>query len=84
MDIKRIIEKFIIEEICPEQEIELDHIEDNYPLIENMVLESLGILQILSFLDEELEIDISGIEITLENFETLEAIEKAIQSQSAN
>lgn len=84
MDIKRAIEKFIIEEVCPEQGIELDSIEDDYPLIENMVLESLGILKILSFLDEELEIDISDIEITFENFETLAAMEKAIYAQSDN
>lgn len=84
MDIKRKIEAFIIEEICPEQGIELSEIDDDYPLIENMVLESLGILKILSYLDEELEIDISEIEITLENFETLNAIEKAVQTQTAN
>lgn len=84
MDLKRKIEAFIIEEICPEQEIEMDQIEDTYPLIENMILESLGILKILSYLDEELEIDISEIEITFENFETLEAIENAVKSASAN
>lgn len=80
MDIKKELEKFIIEEICPEQEIDLSEIQNDYPLIDNMVIDSLGILRILSFLDEDLDIDISDIEVVYENFKDLNAIENAVKN----
>ena len=78
MDKKNAIKKYILEELCPDQGIELDHIDDDFPLIDEGVLDSLGILNVLSFLDEELDIDISGIDTSYENFETLNAILKSI------
>lgn len=78
MDIKKRIVDFIIEEICPEAGIEISHINDDDPLLELGILDSLGILKLISFMDEELDIDISADEINPDNFETLNIIYERI------
>ena len=80
MDIKARIEEFIIEELCPARGIELDYIDEDEPLIVTGIVDSLAMMQILSFVDEELEIDISGEEIKLENFKNLKTICNYIKS----
>lgn len=80
MDFKTRIKEFIIAEICPAIGIELDHIDDEESLIDAGIMNSLEILQLLSFIDEELEIDISGEEIKLKNFENLRTICSYVES----
>jgi len=80
MDIKKQIEEFIVEEICPSLGIELEQIDDNESLLDAGILNSLGILQLLSFIDEELEIDISGEQIKVENFKDLKTICRYVES----
>ena len=74
MDIKKQIEEFILTEICEDLGLDIQHIKDDDPLFDSGILDSLGILRILSFLDEELDIDISGDEIKRENFVDLKTI----------
>ena len=80
MDFKARIEEFIIEDLCPARGIELDHIDEEESLIDAGIVDSLGMLQLLSFIDEELEIDISGQEIKLENFKNLKTICNYVES----
>lgn len=80
MDFKTRIEEFIIEELGPNMGIELDQIDEEESLIDAGIVNSLGILQLLSFIDEELEIDISGEKIKLENFKNLNAICNYVES----
>ena len=69
----RIIE-FLLTEICEEKGLEIKEIGDEDPLVESGILDSLGILKLMSFLDEELEIDISANEIKPGNFVNLRTI----------
>lgn len=80
MDFKSRIEEFIIEELCPALGIELDHIDEKESLIDAGILNSLGILQLLSFIDEELEIDISGEQIKMDNFKNIKTICNYVES----
>ena len=80
MDIKARIEEFIVEEICPSLGIELERIDEEELLIDEGILNSLGILQLLSFIDEELEIDISGEQIKVDNFKNLKTICNYVES----
>ena len=80
MDIKKRIEEFILEELCPSMGIELDHIDEEESLVDAGIVNSLGILQLLSFIDEELEIDISGEEIKIDNFKNLKTISSYVES----
>jgi acyl carrier protein len=57
-------------------EIELT---DNTKLIDENVLDSLGILLLTSFLQERFGIQIEADEVTLENFETVRALSRLVQ-----
>ena len=72
MDVKEQIKEFILTDLC--EDLDVDQIEDDQNLFDSGILDSLGILKILSFLDEELDIDISSDEIKPENFATLNKI----------
>ena len=80
MDIKSRIEEFILEELCPSLGIDIDHIDAEESLVDAGIVNSLGILQLLSFIDEELEIDISGEEIKIDNFKNLKTICSYVES----
>jgi acyl carrier protein len=47
---------------------------DSFPLIDNDVIDSMGIYQIVSFLEDEYGIVVADEDLVPENFETLEAI----------
>lgn len=79
MDFKEKIEQFILTEICEDLGLNIQHIQEDQPLIDSGIIDSLGILRLLSFFDEELDIDISGNEIKRENFVNLRTICALIQ-----
>ncbi len=54
-------------------------LEDNYPLIERGVIDSLGMLSLLEFVERKFSVQIGDAEITPENFETPLAISKLIE-----
>jgi len=66
------IKEFIITAVSPE--LELVDIDDDEPLIDSGIVDSLGILLIMSFLDEQFDLDLSSGEIRLENFKDLRTI----------
>ena len=75
------IKEFIMTEVSPD--LHLERIEDDEPLIESGIIDSLGILKILSFLDETFGIDLSAEEIKPENFRNIRSICNLIDKQSA-
>ena len=66
------IKEFIMTEVNPD--LHLERIEDDEPLIESGIVDSLGVLKILAFLDEKFGIDLSSDEIKLENFKDVRSI----------
>jgi acyl carrier protein len=77
------IEQFIVKEICAELNIDhSEHIEDDEPLVDSGIIDSLGILKILSFLDEECGIDLGSEEITPAKFATLRSICELVEQQA--
>jgi acyl carrier protein len=66
------IKSFIITEVNPD--LHLDGLDDDQPLIEAGIVDSLGVLKILAFLDEQFGIDLSSEGIILENFRTVRTI----------
>ena len=73
------IKEFIITEVNPE--LQLTALDDDEPLIETGIVDSLGVLKIMSFLDEAFGIDLSSSEIRLENFQDVRTICALVQSQ---
>lgn len=49
------------------------------PLIENGILDSLGIFKLLSFIEEQFSIRVDPTEIVYENFASLNTIQQMIQ-----
>jgi len=76
------IKEFIMTEVNPD--LHLERIEDDEPLIESGIVDSLGVLKILAFLDESFGIDLSSGEIKLENFRDVRTICSLIEKQQAS
>jgi acyl carrier protein len=71
-ELKHKLKQFIITEVNPDRNLE--RIEDDEPLLESGIIDSLGVLKILAFLDEEFGIDLSADEIKLEKFKDISTI----------
>lgn len=71
-DLNTKIKEFIMTEVNPD--LGLTHIDDDEPLIESGIVDSLGVLKIMSFLDEAFGIDLGSDEIKLDNFRDVKTI----------
>ena len=76
------IKDFIITEVNPE--LGLTTLDDSEPLIESGIIDSLGVLKIMSFLDEAFGVDLSSGEIRLENFRDVKTICALVNGQPAS
>ncbi|MBT8206694.1 MAG: acyl carrier protein [Acidimicrobiia bacterium] len=47
---------------------------DDYPLLENEVIDSMGIFQIVSFLESDLGVEVDDDELVPDNFATIKSI----------
>ena len=56
-------------------------LEDAHYLTETVLVDSLGVLRIMAFLDEEFDVDLGYGEIHLENFKDLKTICAVVQEQ---
>lgn len=56
-------------------------LDSDYPLLDNSVIDSLGLMQIVQLLEKECGVEIEDHEIVRENFETLSAIENLVESK---
>lgn len=75
------IKEFIMTEVNPE--LNLEQLDDDEPLIDSGIVDSLGVLRILAFLDESFGIDLSGDEIKLEQFRSVRSIRQLIEKNES-
>lgn len=73
------LREFIIQEVAPDG-VE-DHLTDDLPLIENGVVDSLGIFHIVSFLEREFGVEILDEELVPEHFGTIGSIARLVESK---
>lgn len=71
-EFKAKIKEFIMTEVNPERN--LVELGDDEPLVDSEIIDSLGVLKIMAFLDEEFGIDLSAEQIKLENFRNVTSI----------
>ncbi|MGA2222956.1 MAG: acyl carrier protein [Syntrophobacteraceae bacterium] len=76
---KQIIKDFIQSELVKERG--RFSLEDNDNLIERGVIDSLGIMKLLAYLEETFSISISDEELIPDNFETIDAISAFVVSK---
>lgn len=60
-----------------------DELTDDYPLIERRVLDSLGIFEVVTFVESEFGIEIVDEELVPEHFGTIDGIARLIESKQA-
>lgn len=73
------IKSFIQEELLVGREIEVGYDDD---LLMSGLVNSLGVMRLVSFTQDTFDVDIPADEITIENFETITAIVNFIKSRS--
>lgn len=72
MSIAESVERFVVEEIAVGRGIEsVAHDED---LLASDILDSLGIMELVAFLEEQYGIRVSDDDLTPENFQTVDSI----------
>jgi len=71
-EFKTKIKEFIMKEVNPDSNLE--RLGDDEPLLDSGIINSLGVLKIMAFLDEEFGIDLSTEQIKLENFKNVNSI----------
>jgi len=76
----RPIRTFIVERLAPATG--RTHLDDDDDLIDSGVVDSLGIFQLVAFLEESFGIAIGDEEITPENFGSITAIERLVAARS--
>jgi acyl carrier protein len=54
---------------------------DDYPLIEGGVVDSLGIFQLVSFVESEFGVDVDDEELVPENFGTIRSIARLVDTK---
>lgn len=74
------IKEFIISEVNPD--LQLTQLDDDEPLIDSGIVDSLGMLKIMSFLDEVFGVDLGSDEIKLENFKDVRTICALVEKQA--
>ena len=74
MDAKRRIKEFILTELASDAGVEVEDFADDESLIDLGVLDSLGMLRLIAFLDEEMKTSIMAEEFNLDDFATLDMI----------
>jgi acyl carrier protein len=76
MALKQELLAFIRENLFPEGTQE--EIDERQPLIDQGVIDSMGLLQIMTFIEERTGVRIPDDEVTPENFQTVTAIDEMV------
>ena len=81
-DIGTEIKRFILTDIAVD--LNITQLEDDEPLLESGIMDSLGVLKIMAFLDESLGLDLSSDQVKLENFRDINAIRDLVEGRKKN
>ena len=73
------VRDFVVGTLAPARG--LTAVGDDESLVESGVVDSLGIFQLIAFLEETFGVRIGDEDITPENFGTIEAIERLVHSK---
>ena len=75
-EVKDRIREYVLEEFAKTKGI--DHITDQEVLTKNGVIDSMGIFRLVAFLEEEFNVRVGDEEITHDNLESIDAIERLV------
>jgi len=80
MNTKEVIEKFIVDEIMlADSSTKIDPDES---LISNGVLDSLGLLRLIAFIEEQFNMEVEDGDVVPDNFQSLNVMEKFLSDRA--
>jgi acyl carrier protein len=77
--IEETIRRFIVDELDPSGR--LGNLADDYPLLDRGLLDSLGLFQLVGYLETEFEVDIWDEELVPTNFGSIGAIARLVRAK---
>lgn len=80
-EIRDVLREYIVTEFLPGEN--RDAIKDDTPLLTSGVLDSIGTVKLVSFLEEKYGIELDAYEISVDYLNTLDDIVKVIRSKQA-
>jgi acyl carrier protein len=80
MDPKQTLKDFIFAELLDGKK--LDPIADDQDLLLSGLVDSLGVVRMISFIEQTMEVAIPPEDVTLENFQTVDNIVRYLQQRS--
>jgi methoxymalonate biosynthesis acyl carrier protein len=84
MDIKETIKAFIYNEILDSQENKAIQLTDDKELLNSNLLNSLGVVKLMGFIEEKFNIDVVDENIDLKDFESITAVCNLISRKMNN
>ena len=81
-DVESTIKQFIVHEILLEEDESILQLTN--PLLETGIVDSLGITNLVMFIEEEFNVSIPLEHLVPENFETIQAISKYLETRLAS
>jgi len=77
--IRAAVVTYIVDELAPQRHA--DELTDATNLIEEEIIDSLGIFSVVGFIEERFGVAIDPEDVTIENFETIDAIASLIATR---
>jgi acyl carrier protein len=81
MNIKESIKNYVVTELVNDQQH--SNLGDADQLIESGIIDSLGIMKLIGFLEDNLSVQIDDMELVPENFSTIDAIASLVEKKLA-
>ncbi len=75
------IKQFIVEEFMPD--VPADELDSNFDLLTGGVVDSLGLLKVVAWLEEEFDVAVDESELGPESFRTVAAIKEYVDQAHA-
>jgi acyl carrier protein len=75
------IKQFIVEEFMPD--VPVEQLDSDYDLLDGAVIDSLGLLQVIAWIEDTFDLALDDAEIGPDNFRSVEAMQAFI-AQSQN
>jgi len=82
VETKDLIKHYIQSELVKDKK--QSNLSDTDPLIESGIIDSLGIMKLIGFLEDKISISISDEELTPENFSSIAAIVSLVEKKQRN
>jgi acyl carrier protein len=77
---KEAVKKYILTELVKDKK--QANLADNDSLIESGIIDSLGIMKLIGFLEDKMSVQISDDELVPENFGSIEAIAALVEKKN--